>query len=137
MAYWGPQLALALAVAAAVGYLIALRRRKQRLEGPRTPPDASPMQIRGAGDALDALDGVLGEAPSIPLTTEVRVDPDSVRPAIEMVRAETVGTASSAQAEDLAKVLLEGRPVPMTDQVRVDRDRARRLLARLRSSAGR
>ncbi len=95
------------------------------------------MQIRGAGDALDALDGVLGEAPSIPLTTEVRVDPDSVRPAIEMVRAETVGTASSAQAEDLAKVLLEGRPVPMTDQVRVDRDRARRLLARLRSSAGR
>lgn len=87
-------------------------------------------------DAIDALDGILVEAPAIPLTGWVRVDPAEVTPLLDAVRAGAGGTASSDQAEKLAAVVLGDRPVPFTSQVRVDRKRARRLLAGLRSGFG-
>jgi hypothetical protein len=134
IASWSPILAVALIVAVAGVYLVSLLRQEgERRVRSAMLPRASASRMR---DAIDALDGILVEAPAIPLTGWVRVDPAEVTPLLDAVRAGAGGTASSDQAEKLAAVVLGDRPVPFTSQVRVDRKRARRLLAGLRSGFG-
>jgi hypothetical protein len=93
--------------------------------------DAASTPSLERSDAISALDELLATAPAIPLTGQVRVDPDEVAPLVGAVRATVADAGFPGQADDLAQAIL-GCRIPFTGQLQVDRRRARRLLAGLR-----
>lgn len=126
-----PVLAALLVIAVTGGYLISLHGQEKNQKKLAQPPVSTGAHGR---DVLNELATALAEAPVIPLTDWVRVDPEIVRPLVEEVRAAAVATPGSGQAEKLAQIVLGDRPLVFTDQVRVDRRRAQKAIAELRSS---
>lgn len=135
VAIWVGSLSSVLAagiVAAVVGsYLVGLARE----EPDRTQRVAVPVSsVHQGGNALEALDELLAEAPPIPLTDLVRVDAGEIIPLVEAAGAEVSASGRPDQAHDLTRVVLGDRQIPFTGQLRVDRRRAKRLLDALRPS---
>ncbi|HET6830756.1 MAG TPA: hypothetical protein VFH44_05335 [Solirubrobacterales bacterium] len=125
-----PVLAALLVIGAIAGYLVSLHGQGSNQSNPARWP-ATPGS--GSRDALEALEATLAAAPEIPMTAWIRVEPETVVPLVEEVRAAARATSASDQAERLAQVVLGGRRVPFTDQIRVDRRRAMKALSCLRS----
>lgn len=98
-----------------------------------TPPPAGELASPGTGNEEHDLGALLANAPPVPLTDEVRVEPRefATRLMWEMDRAE--GTeASRKAAAGLQALVDDAKPIPLTDQVRIDGRKARDLLAELR-----
>lgn len=95
----------------------------------RTPADQTSMEF----DTLGAIEARVREARQIPLTGDVRLDPDDVRPLIQQLRAATRGTTAEKPSKKLEALILKGRKVPFVDQVRFSRRRALKLLGEVSS----
>lgn len=124
-----PLLAAAILVAVAGLYLASISRRGRGRKRREAATSVSP--VDRDRDPLAALDELLAEAPPIPLTDWVRIDPRVVTPLVDAVRVAAIDLGHTDQAEELSRVILGGRPVRFTDELRVNRRRAQRLLQAL------
>ena len=70
---------------------------------------------------LDHLDDLVHNAKPMPMTDQVRVDPDEVGRIVDRLRVE-LPPALDPLAERLEAVVREARSVPLTGQVRIDKD---------------
>jgi hypothetical protein len=98
----------------------------------RPPPAAEVAAPDGTQEEHD-LGALLANAPPVPLTDEVRVNPKefSTRLMWETDRAEG-SDATREAAAGLQALVDDATPIPLTDQVRIDGRKAARLLTQLR-----
>jgi hypothetical protein len=106
------------------------------LRGDPRPFPAEELPAHAGTQEEHDLGALLSNAPPVPLTDEVRVNPKefSTRLVWEMDRAEGSDTTREAAA-GLQELVDKGKPIPMTDQVRLDGRKAARLLSQLRGTA--
>lgn len=80
----------------------------------------------GLGEVLDRLEAVSDGAPSVPLTSEVRVDRDVLEGIRGGLAAAGGHPSFTGRAEDarreLDELLAQARGIPLTNEVRLDRD---------------
>jgi hypothetical protein len=109
--------------------LVRTERRDQNL----AREDAvTPSPVGSRFEAIDTLDDLLVNAPPIPLTDSVRIDPRRASLLVESIREAAAGSDAAGEADELAQLILGARTVPLTDKVRVDIREARRHLAAIR-----
>ena len=75
-------------------------------------------------DLVDAIESRIISARPIPLTGDVRLDPDEVEPLVHELRDVALGTSAEQSAGKLERLVLGARKVPLTDQVRFNRRKA-------------
>ena len=85
-----------------------------------------------AGAALDRLGSVVEGALPVPLTSQVRLQPQAVREALTELHANAPAELL-ALAVELERLLDRAQPVPLTDYVRVERDKLQTNLEQMRA----
>jgi hypothetical protein len=89
--------------------------------------------------AIDNLDDLVHNAPSVPLTDQVRLAPERLEAAVAQLHA-TLPPDVRARAEGegllerLDAVVASAKPVPLVDQVRVDKEALYDVLDGLRAA---
>jgi hypothetical protein len=85
-----------------------------------------------AESPLEKLREMLANARPIPLTDDVRLDPDALLQVLGEIEATMPGLIEGSESgQDLRKLILSARRVPFTDQVRVNHRKAVRLIEEL------
>jgi hypothetical protein len=72
--------------------------------------------------AIDALDDAVHRARYLPLTEQVRFEPDELRELVARVRAAAHGERITPALDELDALIARARPVPLTDQVRIPKE---------------
>jgi hypothetical protein len=83
--------------------------------------------------ALEQLVAAIESAKRIPLTGQIRVDPEEMNRVLESARVELPQAAR--QLDRLEDLIAAGMPVPLTPEVRIDRRRALSLLKKVREAS--
>ena len=83
--------------------------------------------------AIDALDDEVHAAKAVPLTDQVRFDPEALQARVAEIRAHWPPRADSALLDELDGAVAAAPAVPLTRQVRIDKERIYDLLDRMRA----
>ena len=96
--------------------------------------------------AIDQLDDVVIRAPGVPLTRQIRLDPERIQRAIADLRraidaqlgllsgGDSAATAMRRAAQGLEELVRAAPPIPLLGGVRIPRKRARDLVDELRDA---
>lgn len=114
--------------------IVYLVRTARRDRSGRREDGATPSLVGSRFAAVDTLDDLIADAPPIPLTDSVRIDPRKASLLAESIREAAAGSDAAGEADELARMILGARAVPLTGKVRVDVREARRRLAAIRAA---
>ncbi len=98
--------------------------------------DAPPIEPTEAMLAVEALDEAIGRARTVPLTDQVRLDPETIDGLLARLRAAVPWESSDVRAivDELDELIRRAKPIPLTTEIRIDRDEVYDRLDRMRAS---
>lgn len=86
--------------------------------------------------ALDELDDLVSDGPTVPMTDEVRIDPIAFRAALNRLGASGLPPAALPLLDQLTAVFEAAKGVPLSPYVRCDREELMELIDLIRATRG-